>query len=87
MLSRVLREIEAASGPLNLNELSRKLGVERGALEGMITYLFQQGRLKVDESQGAAQAGCSCSGCGTSCSGQHACPSTMKMPRTFSVRR
>ena len=46
MLSRILKEFEGAEGPLDLNELSRRLGVERSALDGMLEYLVRKGRLR-----------------------------------------
>lgn len=46
MLSRILEEFEKAKGPLDLNELSRRLGVERSALEGMLQLLVRKGRLR-----------------------------------------
>ena len=46
MLSRILQEFERAEGPLDLNELSRRLGVERSALDGMLEYLVRKGKLR-----------------------------------------
>ena len=45
MLSQILEEFEKAKGPLDLNELSQRLGVERSALEGMLQLLVRKGRL------------------------------------------
>ncbi len=45
VLRQILQELESAQGPVSLNDLSRKLGVERGALEGMIAFLARKGRL------------------------------------------
>ena len=50
MLQQVLHEIETTHGVLNLNELTQKLGVERSALEGMIQFLVQSGRLLDEEA-------------------------------------
>jgi DNA-binding HxlR family transcriptional regulator len=46
MLSRIIEELEKAGGPLNLDELSRRLGVQRSALDGMIETLVRKGRLR-----------------------------------------
>ena len=46
MLSRILEELEEARGPLDLNEMSRRLGVERSALDGMLQLLVRKGRLR-----------------------------------------
>jgi hypothetical protein len=87
MLREVFHELESAQGPVNLNELSRKLGLERSALEGMIQFWVRKGRLKDDElEQEQIFAGCDSGSCrGGSCPGPQGCPFIMKMPRTFSI--
>jgi hypothetical protein len=45
MLAQIIDEFKRADGPLDLNELSRRLGVERSALEGMLQLLVRQGKL------------------------------------------
>jgi UDP-N-acetylglucosamine pyrophosphorylase len=69
MLEQVLQELELAKSAVNLNDLGRKLGVERSALEGMIAYLVRKGKL----------------GSRASCPGPQGCPYVVKMPRTFSL--
>lgn len=85
MLWQVLHEVEAASAPLDLNELSRRLNVERSALDGMIQFWVRKGRL-VDDSAGAGRTTVACAnhGCG-GCAGGQGCPFTMTMPRTISL--
>jgi|GEM_PF-3001090 len=46
MLSQILKAFEESSGPMDLNELSRRLRTERSALEGMLGLLVRQGKLK-----------------------------------------
>jgi len=46
MLSEILKTFRQTRGPLDLNELSRQLGAERSALEGMLELLVRQGKLK-----------------------------------------
>ena len=46
MLSQILRIFEESTGPMDLNELSRRLGTDRSALEGMLGLLVRQGKLK-----------------------------------------
>jgi len=46
MLSRIIKELERAGGVIDLNELSRRLGVQRSALDGMIETLVRKGRLR-----------------------------------------
>jgi hypothetical protein len=85
MLKRVLHAIESANGPVHVAELSQRLGIERSALEGMITYWVRKGRLQDD-----AQSDLACvpaSGhCGSSCSGTATCAFIAKMPKSYSVR-
>lgn len=87
MLWRVLHEVERAQGPLDLNELSRRLDIERSALDGMIQFWVRKGRL-VDNSTGAGCVTVACAnhGCGGCASGQ-GCPFTMTLPRTLSLIR
>ena len=46
MLKQILAEFQAAKAPLSLPELSQKLALEPGALEGMLQTLLQRGRLQ-----------------------------------------
>jgi len=86
MLRQVLHEIEAAQGPLDLNELSRRLDVDRGALEGMVQFWVRKGRLIDDVAVAETAAVCAVGHCGGSCAGPRDCPFPMKMPRTFSLK-
>ena len=72
LLRQVLQEIESAQGPISLNDLSRKLGVEPSALEGMISFLVRKGRLQQDAASlhpdtGAIHASCTDQDCGSVC--------------------
>ena len=83
MLRKVLDEVEAARAPLDLNELSRRLDLDRSVLEGMIQFWVRKGRLVDDAAiAGRATVACAAHGCG-GCAGSQACPFTMKMPRTI----
>ena len=46
MLARIIDEFKQAKGLMDLNELSRRLGIERSALEGMLQLLVCQGKLR-----------------------------------------
>ena len=81
MLHQVLQAIESAQGSIDINELSRKLSIERSALEGMIQYWVRKGRLK-DDSQPAA---CGTGACGASCPGPKGCPFIIKLPQTYTL--
>ncbi len=86
MLKRILHEFESAPGGISTSELSRRVSVERSALEGMIDHLVRQGKLRVDEEQPVAVAQiCESRSCGRSCPGPEHCPFAVKLPRTFSV--
>ena len=86
MLGRILEEIKEAGSAVNLEELSRRVGVQPSALEGMIDYLVRQGKLK-DDAASPAEVGppCAAAGCGGSCPGLRHCPFVAQMPRTFSL--
>jgi hypothetical protein len=85
MLNQVLYEIEQASGPITINELSRKLGIESSALQGMIDFWVRKGRLHDDDAAMADDAACGSGSCGDNCFGLTACPFTAKMPRSYSI--
>jgi len=86
MLNQVLQEIESAQSALNLGDLSRKLGIERSALDGMIQFWVRKGRL-IDDDAAVTQAGavCSITSCGASCRGMSNCAFVAKMPKTYSI--
>jgi hypothetical protein len=80
VLERILRELDQTSGPVCLNDLSRKLGVELDALEGMVSFLERRGRLK--RVSGVTSTVCSTlsaemansASCATQCPGVQRCP-------------
>ena len=85
MLHQVLHEIQMASGPITINELSRKIGIEVGALQGMIDFWVRKGRLRDDDAPFEEDASCDAVGCGDNCYGLTACPFTAKMPKSYSI--
>jgi len=86
MLWKVLHEVESARTSLDLNELSRRLDVDRSVLDGMIQFWVRKGRL-VDNaaSAGHTTATCAAHGCG-GCGGAQGCPFPMQIPRTISLK-
>ncbi|NJN16951.1 MAG: hypothetical protein HC822_12110 [Oscillochloris sp.] len=80
MLHQVLQAFERASGPLSLDELSRGLGIDRGALDGMIDFWVRKGRLKVS---GAGT--CSPTGCGGCAAHAGGCVFDASGPRTITL--
>ena len=84
MLNQVLHEIELSQNGLNLNELSRKLDIDRSALDGMIQFWVQKGRL-IDDASAESTTCATETSCGASCSGESACPFVMEMPKSYSL--
>jgi hypothetical protein len=87
MLQQVLEELKAAKGPVSLDALAHKLGVERSALEGMIQFWIRKGRIKDDILESESPHDVCDSVCSTSsCSGPKDCAFVMSMPRTYSLK-
>ncbi len=85
MLKQILTAIEQAGPAMNLTDLSRSLGITPGALNGMLEFLVQKGKLSEENgSQAAAGKPCSTMVC-SGCPGVENCPLVMKMPRRFSL--
>jgi hypothetical protein len=84
MLSKVLHEIERTDGTLNISDLQRKLGVERSALEGMMQFLVQTGRL-VDGDASIEECDTNTGSCGPICTGLVECAFVAKMPKTYKL--
>ena len=84
LLKQILQELETSQGPANIADLSRKLGVERSALEGMIAFWVRKGRL-TDDYAAAVLGACASDDCGASCSGAQSCPLATRLPRSFSL--
>jgi hypothetical protein len=87
MLNQVLQEIANANEPLSLTVLSSRLGVERGALEGMLDYWVRKGRLKDDDVHADRRDGQGGGSCGPTCGGANSCSFVAKMPKSYSLRR
>lgn len=58
MLSKILKAFRETEEPLDLSELSRRLGTERSALEGMLETLVRQGKLREIEPGSAECSHC-----------------------------
>ena len=83
MLRKVLQAFEEADGPVKLADLSRDLGVEPGALEGMVDFWVRKGRLQAS-GQGSGFFACAVAGCNT-CGEADGCPLVAKLPRMYVV--
>jgi hypothetical protein len=84
VLTQVLQELESAQGAVSLDDLSRKLGVERSALEGMIAFWVRKGRLKEDYAALLTGA-CAGDGCESACPQAPSCRWLTNLPRSFSL--
>ena len=88
MLQSVLEQIRKSDGVVSLDELSRKLGIEESALEGMLDYCVRKGILL--ESTNYAEVDVCYSvvgGCGSNCEGYNGCPLIARMPRTYELHK
>jgi hypothetical protein len=79
-LNEVLRAFENVSKPLSLDELSRRMSMERGALEGAIQFWVRKGRLK---EVGGSPDGGDC----PSCSSRASCPYVLSLPKSYVLAR
>lgn len=78
MLHQVLSEIKNARGPITVSELSRKLGIQPAALEGMIEFWVRKGRLQRDDQE--IGESCSCGAGESHCAPVSSCVS---MPKAY----
>jgi hypothetical protein len=86
MLERLLATVRETNGPVSFDDLSKRLRVERSALEPMLDLLVRKGLL-TEWTDGGAEVACGSGSCGTSCSGMQGCPFVAGgMPRTLQIR-
>jgi hypothetical protein len=86
MLERLLASVRETNGPISFDDLSKRLQVERSALEPMLELLVRKGLL-TEWADGEAAVACGSGSCGTSCSGVQGCPFMAGgMPRTLEIR-
>ncbi len=85
MLHRILQEIEAVQGTINLSELAQRLDIEQSALEGMIAFWVRKGRLKLHEPTADKCGEVSCGGGCPDPEEVGGCPFVIKLPRTYSL--
>lgn len=72
VLDRLTEEIRSAQGPIRLEALARRIGVQASALPGMLGTLERKGVLTMPAG---SDDGFACSAaCGNSCAGLDACP-------------
>lgn len=85
MLREVLNEIKATSGSIDLNQLARKLNIDRPTLDGMIEFWVRKGKLQ--DIQKANDQALACFSGGGACGSCHptSCAHTGQMPRSFTI--
>ncbi len=83
MLRKVLQAFEEADGPVKLADLSRELGVEPGALEGMVDFWVRKGRIQAS-GQGSGLFACTTTDCGT-CGDVNSCPLVARLPQMYAI--
>ncbi len=84
MLRQVLTAFEQSHEPISLDELSRQLGIERSALDGMIAFWVRKGRLV----ERGGQMVCANAGSGCTCSSYPGgCAFTSAEPRRISMNK
>ena len=68
MLQRIINEINNSNGVINKKELTRKLDIDPTTLEGMLVFLHNSGRIRIENVQ-ETLGGCvdSCANCQTGC--------------------
>lgn len=88
MLARLLEELEASTEPLSVDALSRRLDLDRSAVEGMLEELVRMGRLRRDDPTvecPMARSSHEEPPCGGTCGPAGGCPMVVRLPRTFEV--
>jgi hypothetical protein len=63
MLTEILNAYRKSGGAVSLDALSRRLGIEKSALEGMLETLMRQGKLREVANPPDACGSCSSGGC------------------------
>ncbi|HID53206.1 MAG TPA: hypothetical protein EYP41_14380 [Anaerolineae bacterium] len=87
LLHQVLDEIEAATGPLTVNELGCRLDVDASALLPMIEFWVRKGRLRDEDTAVTEASTCATGNCGSSCAGANSCAYIARMPRSYAPNK
>ena len=87
MLTKLLALVDRADGPVNVDDLGRRLGVERSALTPMLDLLERRGLL-TEWRQDDSSVACAGGACGTSCTAVEGCPFVAgALPRILELGR
>jgi len=83
MLYQLLTVMKTKTGPISIEGLSRELGMDKSALEGMLDLLVRKGKLRYsDLGQAPKDGNCSGSAC-MACGRAGSCPFVGKMPHVY----
>lgn len=83
MLKQILNEIEQATEPLTVPELSRRLHLEPGVVSQMVAFWVHKGRLSGDNIENTPHL----QHCGRGCHGPDNCHFVAKMPGAYTLRK
>ena len=86
LLARLIDEIQAARGPVDLAGLSRRLGTQVSAIEGMLDVLEWKGVIERPRAPGGADMAVCSAPCGTACSGVESCAFALDLGHAQPVR-
>jgi hypothetical protein len=88
MLHAILHEIQTSPVPLTVSELSRRLNIQSSALQGMLQFWVQKGRLTMDDAPGGGVEIRVCEGrtCFRSCPGPTHCPLQSRSFNAYSLK-
>lgn len=86
MLRDVLQAVESTQGSITLIELSRRLNIDPGVLDGMLQHWERKGKLTINAGSAmACDMNCAAScGCSAGSSGS-CCPFIVRLPRSYSA--
>jgi hypothetical protein len=82
MFAKILAEFDRVNTPLSVEGLSRRLNIQKSALEGMLQTLVRYGKIKLSDTAGDQKDSCGsliCAGCGAA----SRCPFAGKIPVTY----
>jgi hypothetical protein len=74
VLDRLTEAIRSTQGPIRLEALARRIGVQASALSGMLGTLERKGVLTMPAEPGSDDGFACSAACGRSCAGLDACP-------------
>jgi predicted ArsR family transcriptional regulator len=85
VLREIINILQRTETSLSLDDLSKRLGVGKGALNGMLETLIHMGKIEADSNTQDVDSpmckGRTCRGCAAA----KGCPFAGKMPQTYSL--